>query len=53
VRAWVSPKMKKDEGTGEWVMLEPRIDVQRVKVVNKFKSKGDKSDNKGSTKVPF
>lgn len=26
---------------------------QAVRIVNKFKSKGDKSDNKASTKVPF
>ncbi len=47
IKAWIAPKMKK-EGD-EWVKVEPREDVQRVKIVNKFKGKTDKSD----VKVPF
>lgn len=49
VRAWVAPKRKK-EGD-EWVNVEPKEDVQMIKIVKEFKAKKNPGTAKSS--VPF
>lgn len=53
VRAWVAPKMKKvvKDGQDTWEKVEPREDVQKVKVVKDFKGKS--KPEKVKSNVPF
>jgi len=54
IRAWVAPKMKKVGNTGtkdDWQKVEPRIDVQKLKVVKDFA--GNKKPATAKSNVPF
>lgn len=50
VRAWVAPRRAKQGD--EWVNVEPREDVQRLKIVKDFRGNSKKQDSIKSN-VPF